>query len=138
MTRADRLSPEVRERAVRMVCEQTDRHASPWGAITSIADKIGCTAETLRSGVRPAERDAGHRAGLTTDERARLRPLERETVERRRANEIRRRAAADFAKAERASIRRLALTVVPRLPWWFYEEGPTKAHGSPGNQPNLI
>src|SRR5262245_37103019 len=87
MTRASRFSPEVRERAVRMVVEHASTHASQWAAITSIAEKIGCTAETLRSWVRQAERDAGQRPGLTPDERARLKQLERENFELRRANE---------------------------------------------------
>jgi len=71
-----------------MVLEQQDKHDSQWAAITSIVEKIGCTAETLRSWVRQAERDAGQRPGLTTDERARLKALERENFELRRANEI--------------------------------------------------
>ena len=86
--RASRFSPEVRERAVWMVFEQAEKHPSQWAAITSIAEKIGCTAETLRSWVRQAERDAGQRAGLTTDERAQLKQLERENGELRRTNEI--------------------------------------------------
>ena len=94
------FSPEVRERAVRMVFEHTQEHASQWAAITSIAEKIGCAAETLRSWVRQAERDGGRRPGLTTDERARFKQLERENVELRRANEILRLASAYFAKAE--------------------------------------
>jgi transposase len=100
MTRPSRFSPEVRERAVRMVFEHAEKHASQWATIMSIAEKIGCTAETLRSWVRQTERDAGQRAGLTTDERARLKLLERENVELRRANEILRLASAYFAKAE--------------------------------------
>ena len=100
MTRANRFSPEVRERAVRMVFEHADKHASQWAAICSIAEKIGCTAETLRHWVRQAERDAGHRPGLTTDERARLKQLERENFELRRANEILKKASAYFAQAE--------------------------------------
>jgi transposase len=100
MTRPSRFSPEVRERAVRMVLEQQDKHESQWAAITSIAEKIGCTAETLRSWVRQAERDAGRRPGLTTEERARLKQLERENGELRRANEILRKASAYFAQAE--------------------------------------
>jgi len=83
-----------------MVLEQHEKHASQWAAITSIAEKIGCTPETLRSWVRQAERDQGSRAGLTTDERARLKQLEREVNELRRANEILRLASAYFAKAE--------------------------------------
>jgi transposase len=100
MTRASRFSPEVRERAVRMVFEHAQAHASQWAAISSIAEKIGCAAETLRSWVRQAERDAGRRPGLTTDERARLKQLERENFELRRANEILKKASAYFAQAE--------------------------------------
>jgi transposase len=100
MTRASRFSPEVRERAVRMVFEHAQAHASQWAAITSIAEKIGCAAETLRSWVRQAERDAGQRPGLTTDERSRLKQLERENFELRRANEILKKASAYFAQAE--------------------------------------
>lgn len=69
MARPSRFSPEVRDRAARMVLEHQDQHDSQWAAITSIAEKIGCTAETLRSLVRQAERDAGRRPGLTTEER---------------------------------------------------------------------
>jgi transposase len=95
-----RFSPEVRERAVRIVFEHAQDRASQWATITSIAEKIGCAAETLRSWVRQAERDAGRRPGLTTDERARFKQLERENIELRRANEILRLASAYFAKAE--------------------------------------
>jgi transposase len=100
MPRPTRFSPEVRARAVRMVVEHEAAHASQWAAITSIAEKIGCAAETLRKWVRQAERDAGKRPGLTTEERERLKQLERENVELRRANEILRLASAYFAKAE--------------------------------------
>ena len=100
MTRPSRFSPEVHDRAVRMVLEQQDKHESQWAAITSIAEKIGCAAETLRSWVRRAERDAGQRPGLTTEERARLKQLERENFELRRANEILKKASAYFALAE--------------------------------------
>ena len=100
MTRASRFSPEVRERAVRMVFEHGPAHASQWAAITSIAEKIGCTAETLRKWVRQAERDQGRRPGLTTEERQRLKELERENFELRRANEILKKASAYFAQAE--------------------------------------
>jgi transposase-like protein len=83
-----------------MVFEHAQEHTSQWAAITSIAEKIGCAAETLRSWVRQAERDGGRRPGLTTDERGRFKQLERENVELRRANEILRLASAYFAKAE--------------------------------------
>jgi len=83
-----------------MVLEHQGDHASQWAAITSIAAKIGCTGETLRSWVRQAERDSGQRSGLTSDERARLRALERENRELRQANEILRKASAYFAAAE--------------------------------------
>lgn len=100
MPRPSRFSPEVRARAVRMVQEHAAAHESQWAAITSIAEKIGCHAETLRNWVRQAERDAGQRPGLTTEERERLKQLERENFELRRANEILRLASAYFAKAE--------------------------------------
>jgi transposase len=100
MTRPSRFSPEVRERAVRMVLAHQEQHDSQWAAIVSIAEKIGCSAETLRHWVRQAERDQGRRPGLTTDERQRLKQLERENFERRRANEILKKASAYFAQAE--------------------------------------
>ena len=89
MGRASRYSPEVRDRAVRMVFEHEREYESQWAAMASIALKIGCTAETLRKWVRQAERDAGTRPGLTTDERQGLKELERENRELKRANEIR-------------------------------------------------
>ena len=100
MNKSTRYSPEVRERAVRMVFEHQDEHSSQWAAIGSIATKIGCTAETLRKWVRQAERDQGRRAGLSSDDRERLKALERENRELRRANEILRKASAFFAQAE--------------------------------------
>ena len=100
MARKSRFSPEVRDRAVRMVLDHVEGYGSQWAAIKSIAEKIGCAPETLRSWVRQGERDAGKRPGLTTDERARLKQLERENFELRRANEILRLASAYFAKAE--------------------------------------
>ena len=83
-----------------MVWEQQEEHDSQWAAIRSIAGKIGCSSETLRNWVRQAERDAGRRAGLTTDERQRLKDQEREIRELKRANEILRKASAFFAQAE--------------------------------------
>ena len=100
MANTNRYAPEVRERAVRMVLDHRDEYDSEWAAITSIASKFGCSTETLRNWVRQAERDAGTRPGLTTDERKRLRELEREVRELRRANEILRKASAYFAQAE--------------------------------------
>jgi transposase len=100
MARPSRYSPEARQRAVRMVEEHREEYGSQWAAIQSISQKIGCTAETLRRWVVQAQRDAGHRPGLTTSERERLRQLERENRELKRANEILRKASAFFAQAE--------------------------------------
>ncbi len=100
MARPSRYSAEVRARAIRMVREHGADHPSQWAAISSIAGKLGCTAETLRRWVRQAERDTGHHPGLTTDERQRLKALERENRELKRANEILRLASAYFAQAE--------------------------------------
>ena len=100
MTISKRYSPEVRERAVRMVFEHVNEHDSEWAAICSIAGKIGCTPETLRKWVRRTEVDTGRRDGVTSDGRARLKELERENRELRRANEILRKASAYFAQAE--------------------------------------
>ena len=100
MNKTSRYSPEVRERAVRLVLEQQGEHVSQWAAMSSIASKIGCTAESLRKWVRQAERDAGKRSGLTSSDQERLKALERENRELKRANEILRKAAAFFAQAE--------------------------------------
>ena len=100
MKRSTRYSPEVIERAVRMVFEHGAEHGSQWAAIESIAAKIGCTAETLRRWVRQRERDTGKREGMTTTEHERIKMLEREVRELRQANEILRKASAYFAQAE--------------------------------------
>ena len=95
-----KFSPEVRERAMRMVMEHRGDHGSQWAAIVSIAAKIGCTAQTFHNWLARAERDRGLRAGSTTDERERMKALERENRELRQANEILRKASAYFAQAE--------------------------------------
>ncbi|EFB6195562.1 IS3 family transposase, partial [Escherichia coli] len=101
MTKNTRFSPEVRQRAVRMVLESQSEYDSQWATICSIAPKIGCTPETLRVWVRQHERDTGGGdGGLTTAERQRLKELERENRELRRSNDILRQASAYFAKAE--------------------------------------
>jgi transposase len=100
MKKGTRYSPEMQERAVRMVIEHQGEYESEWAAINSIAGKIGCTAETLRRWLRQTEIDQGHRNGLTTSEREKLKQLERENRELQRANEILRKAAAYFAQAE--------------------------------------
>ena len=100
MSKPKRYPPEFRERAVRMLLEQQDQYDSQWAAMNSIAAKVGCTAETLRKWVRQAERDLGVRDGMTSSERDRLKQLERENRELKRANEILRKASAYFAQAE--------------------------------------
>src|SRR5229473_3060596 len=100
MGTSKRYSAEVRERAVRMVAEHLHEYSSQWAAIVSIAGKIGCTAESLRRWVHGSERDSGKRAGLSASERERVKDLERENRELKRANEILRKASAYFAQAE--------------------------------------
>lgn len=95
-----KFSPEVRERAVRLVREQRNEHASLWAAVESIAAMIGCTPQTLHERVKRDQVDQGERAGVTTDERERIKALERENKELRRANEILKLANAFFAQAE--------------------------------------
>ena len=100
MGRRSKYPAEVRERAVRLVFEQQSAHESQYAAIVSVATKLGCTPETLRKWVRQHERDAGKRAGETTTERDRMKDLERENRELKRANEILRKASAYFTQAE--------------------------------------
>jgi len=100
MSKVKRYSPEVRERAVRMLFEHEKDYESRWAALVSIASKIGCTAETLRSWVKQIEIDTGRRDGMTSDDRTRLKALEKENKELRRANEILKTASAFFAAAE--------------------------------------
>ena len=100
MKTGTRYSPEVHERSIRLVLETQEEAGSQWAAICSIAAKIGCSPETLRRWVRQGERDQGKREGPTTDEKERLKQLERENRELRKANEILRLASAYFAKAE--------------------------------------
>jgi transposase len=100
MGRPSKHSPEVRERAVRMVFDHTPEHSSQWATIRSVSEKLGIDTESLRRWVRQAERDTGQRPGLTTPEREELKRLQRENVELKRANEILKKAAAFFAQAE--------------------------------------
>ena len=100
MVKRTRFSPEVRERAVRLVYEHTSEHPSQWAAIESIAGKIGCSPQTLSSWIKRREVDTGTRPGVTSEEQARVKALEREVKELRRANEILRKASAYFAQAE--------------------------------------
>ncbi len=100
MGKQTRYPKEVREQSVRMVFEKQKDSESQWSAICSISAKIGCTPETLRKWVRQAEIDEGQRDGLTSEERKRLKELEKENRELRTANEILRKASAYFAQAE--------------------------------------
>lgn len=100
MNKSKKFSPEVRERAVRMVQEHRSEYPSLWAAIESIAPKIGCVPQTLNEWVRRHETDTGLRGGVTSEERERIKALEREVKELRRANEILKLASAFFAQAE--------------------------------------
>ncbi len=100
MKKSPKYSPEVRERSVRMVQEHRNEYPSLWAAIESIAPKIGCTPQTLHDWVKRHEIDSGMRDGVTSEERDRIKALEREVKELRRANEILKLASAFFAQAE--------------------------------------
>ena len=100
MKKSNKFSPEVRERAVRLVQEHRGEYPSLWAAIESIAPKIGCVPQTLHEWVKQAEVDAGARPGVSTTEAQRIKDLEREVKELRRANEILKVASASFAQAE--------------------------------------
>jgi transposase len=100
MTKSNKFSPEVRERAVRMVQEHRGDYPSLWAAIESIAPKIGCVPQTLNEWVKQAEVNSGQRAGTTTSDAQRIKELEREVKELRRANDILKTASAFFAQAE--------------------------------------
>jgi transposase len=100
MRKSTKFSPEVRERAVRMVQEHRGEYPSLWSAIESISSKIGCVPQTLNEWVKKSEIDSGAREGITSDERERIKALERENKELRRANEILKLASAFFAQAE--------------------------------------
>ncbi len=100
MRKSTKFSPEVRERAVRMVQEHRGEYPSLWSAIESISAKIGCVPQTLHEWVKKSEIDSGAREGITSEERERIKALERENKELRRANEILKLASAFFAQAE--------------------------------------
>ncbi len=100
MRKSTKFSPELRERAIRLVFEQRGEHESQWAAVVSIASKMGCTPQTLLTWVRQHEKDTGQREGISTAEQDRVKALERENRELRKANEILKLASAFFAQAE--------------------------------------
>lgn len=100
MDSSKRYSPEIKERAVRLLREHRDEYRSEWAALASISSKFGCAPESLRTWVRQAERDVGEREGATSEEQKRIKELERENRELKQANEILRKASAYFAQAE--------------------------------------
>ncbi len=100
MNKSNKFSPETRERAVRMVQEHRGEYPSLWAAVESMAPKIGCVPQTLLGWVKQAEVDVGARPGVSTSEAQRVKELEREVKELRRANEILKLASAFFAQAE--------------------------------------
>lgn len=100
MTKRPGYSPEIRERAVRMVLTSEHEHSSRWAAVQSVASKIGCSAQTLSAWLKKVEVDSGLKPGITSDQAARMKELEREVRELKRANEILRKASAFFAQAE--------------------------------------
>ena len=100
MKKSPKFSPEMRERAVRLVQEHRSEHPSQWAAIESIAAKVGCVPQTLHTWVKQHEIDAGQREGVSTTEARRIKELERENRELRKANEILKLASAFFAQAE--------------------------------------
>ena len=96
----NKYSPEVRERAVRMVMDNSGQHESRWAAIVSVSSKIGCAPQTLNEWVKKVEVDTGQRGGITTEQVEKMKALEREVCELKQANEILRKASAYFAQAE--------------------------------------
>ena len=127
MGQSKRYSRGIRERAVRMVLEHEEEYPSQWAAIESISEKFGCTSETLRRWVRRTERDSGRREGPTTEERERVKELERENRELRRANEILRKASARptlrvGARPRRSSTADPSDGALPRGPWRGLED----------------
>ena len=145
MKNSKRYSTETRERAVRMVFDHEREHASQWATITSIAEKIGCSPETLRNWVRQAERDAGRRPGLTTEERAQLKELKREVRERSGGSQTQPRALVeadhgissgiDMAKSLSAAIQQVFWGSQARAPRCGYFEAHAPREANTGSPP---